>query len=67
VAPPPAGGQGQTCSPDGSIVCSADGKQFGICNWGKAVMQNVAGGTTCKNGAIAKRDNYATTLKTVYA
>jgi hypothetical protein len=67
VAPPPAGGQGQACSPDGSIVCSADGKQFGICNWGKAVMQSVAGGTTCKNGAIAKRDDYVTTLKTVYA
>jgi hypothetical protein len=68
---PAAGGStsadGQTCSPDGSIVCSADGTQFGLCNFGKAVMQPVAGGTKCQGGKIGRRQNDASTLRTVYA
>jgi hypothetical protein len=48
-------------------VCSADGKQFAICNWGKAVFQAVAQGTTCSGGKIAKRYDLASTLRTVYA
>jgi hypothetical protein len=63
VAPP----AGQACSPDGSIVCSADGKQFAICNFGKASFQPVAAGTTCQGGKIAKRADYASTLRIVYA
>ncbi|KAF1915084.1 hypothetical protein BDU57DRAFT_576338 [Ampelomyces quisqualis] len=63
AAPAPAGA---ACSPDGSIVCSPDGKQFAMCNWGKAVFQPVAGGTTCTGGKIAKRYDYASTLRTVY-
>ncbi|KAH8727622.1 hypothetical protein GQ44DRAFT_92179 [Phaeosphaeriaceae sp. PMI808] len=67
AAPAPGGSTGgQTCSPDGAIVCSGDGKQFGLCNWGKAVMQPVAAGTTCVGGKIAKRDGFVTRIKTVY-
>ncbi|KAH7095981.1 hypothetical protein FB567DRAFT_566522 [Paraphoma chrysanthemicola] len=62
---PPTGGQ--TCTTDGAIVCSADGKQFGLCNRGKAVMQGVAAGTMCKDSVIVKRDDSATTMKKVYA
>jgi hypothetical protein len=58
---------GQACSPDGSLVCSADGKQFALCNHGKAVFQAVALGTTCSDGKIAKRADYASTLRTLYA
>jgi hypothetical protein len=64
---PPVAPSGAACSPDGSIVCSADGKQFAICNWGKAVFQAVAQGTTCSGGKIAKRYDLASTLRTVYA
>jgi hypothetical protein len=64
VMPSPAGGSitgsaGEACSPDGSIVCSADGTKFGICNFGKAVMLPVANGTKCANGAIARRWEYS--------
>jgi hypothetical protein len=62
IAPP----AGQACSPDGSIVCSADNKQFAVCNWGKAVFQPVAAGTTCQGGKIAKRAFNASTLRIVY-
>ncbi|KAF2833044.1 hypothetical protein CC86DRAFT_389430 [Ophiobolus disseminans] len=70
ATPVPSGGAtspavGQACSPDGSIVCSADGKQFAVCNWGKATFQSVAQGTTCKGGKIARRADYASTLRTV--
>jgi hypothetical protein len=57
---------GSSCSPDGSVVCSADRKQFALCNFGKAVFQPVAQGTTCQGGKIARRE-YPTTLKIVYA
>jgi hypothetical protein len=58
-APAPAVGNGTSCSSDGSTVCSADGTQFGICNFGKAVMMPVAQGTKCTNGVIARRGDYA--------
>jgi hypothetical protein len=68
---PAAGGStspdGQTCSPDGSIICSSDGTQFGLCDFGKAVMQPVAGGTKCQGGKIGRRQDAASTLRTVYA
>jgi hypothetical protein len=65
AAPAPAPG-GSICSPDGSVVCSGDGTQFALCNFGKAVFQPVAKGTTCQGGKIAKRHDYATTMKIVY-
>jgi hypothetical protein len=52
---PVAGSAGEACSTDGATVCSADGTKFGTCNFGKAIMRPVADGTTCKDGAIAKR------------
>lgn len=71
AAPPsplaPSNSSSQACSPDGSIICSADGKQFAICNWGKALFQAVAAGTKCEGGKIAKRDNYHSGFVTVYA
>lgn len=58
-APTPAPGQGtsngKSCSPDGAMVCSADGSQFAVCNFGTAVFQAVAPGTHCSNGAVARR------------
>jgi hypothetical protein len=65
-APAAPAAPGAACSPDGSIVCSPDGKQFALCNWGKAVFQPVAGGTTCTGGKVAKRYDYASTLRIVY-
>ncbi|KAG9186784.1 hypothetical protein G6011_09892 [Alternaria panax] len=62
VVPSPGGGGGsitdsggEACSPDGAMVCSADRKMFGICNFGKVVMQGVASGTACQAGEIKKR------------
>jgi hypothetical protein len=52
---PVAGSAGEACGTDGATVCSADGTKFGTCNFGKAIMRPVADGTTCKDGAIAKR------------
>lgn len=62
--PTPAPGTGRgsdtssdtSCSPNGAVVCSPDGTQFAICNFGAAVFTTVAAGTKCLNGAIAKRD-----------
>lgn len=52
---PSAGGSGSgTCTSNGAVVCNGP-TQFGICNQGKVVWQSVAAGTTCTNGAIAKR------------
>lgn len=50
----PASGDGVPCDTDGAIVCIGD-SQFGLCNWGVAVPQDLAAGTTCSNGVIAKR------------
>jgi Lytic polysaccharide mono-oxygenase, cellulose-degrading len=43
------------CSSNDALVCSSDGTKFGLCNFGSAVMQPVAAGTTCQNGAILRR------------
>jgi hypothetical protein len=56
---PTTGSGGEACSPDGATVCSADGTQFGTCNFGKAIMQPVASGTKCVNGVIARRAYYS--------
>ncbi|KAF2021749.1 lytic polysaccharide monooxygenase [Aaosphaeria arxii CBS 175.79] len=52
----PGGGSG-TCSEEGSIVCNGP-DQFGLCNHGQVVWQQVAAGTTCSNGSITKRGYY---------
>ncbi|KAJ9630568.1 hypothetical protein H2203_001091 [Taxawa tesnikishii (nom. ined.)] len=44
-----------SCSTDGAVVCSSDGTQWGLCNFGKVSFQPVAAGTTCSNGVVAKR------------
>jgi hypothetical protein len=46
--------EGDSCSVDGAIVCNGS-TQFGLCNFGKVVFQDVAAGTTCSNGVIQKR------------
>ncbi|GAB7338504.1 hypothetical protein MBLNU457_5255t1 [Dothideomycetes sp. NU457] len=43
-----------TCTTDGAVVCNGE-NQFGLCNFGQVVWQDVAAGTTCQNGVIAKR------------
>jgi hypothetical protein len=45
---------GNTCSQNNAILCNGD-SQFGICDNGHVVWQQVAAGTTCRNGAIQKR------------
>lgn len=55
AAPLPSG---TACPTNGAVVCSPDGTQFGICNFGNAVMMPVASGTKCVNGAIARRAAY---------
>lgn len=42
------------CSTDGVIVCNGS-TQFGICNHGSVVWQDVAAGTTCNNGQVTKK------------
>lgn len=37
---------------DGSMVCSDDGAQWGICSSGQVVFQDVAAGTICKDGTL---------------
>ncbi|KAH7016623.1 hypothetical protein B0J12DRAFT_586289 [Macrophomina phaseolina] len=39
-----------TCS-SGELICNGI-SQFGTCNWGKIVWQDVVAGTICENGAI---------------
>lgn len=52
--PPSEGSDSGTCTTDGAIVCNGTTK-FGLCNAGKIVWQDVASGTTCTDGVIAKR------------
>jgi hypothetical protein len=52
--PSTGGGSTTTCSTDGAIVCNGE-KQFGLCNHGNVVWQDVAAGTACVNGVISKR------------
>ncbi|EKG19378.1 hypothetical protein MPH_03241 [Macrophomina phaseolina MS6] len=40
-----------TCSEDGELVCNGP-SQFGICNFGKIVWQDIAAGTQCRDGQI---------------
>jgi len=65
AVPAPAPGSGvignqpaAACGPDGSLVCSSDGTQFGLCNWGKVMYQAVAAGTKCSGGQIMRRHNF---------
>ncbi|CBX94475.1 hypothetical protein LEMA_P119660.1 [Plenodomus lingam JN3] len=51
---PSEGGSSDTCTTNGAIICNGTTK-FGLCNAGKVVWQDVAAGTTCTNGVIAKR------------
>lgn len=56
---PSSTSDGSSCSEEGAMVCSSDGKHFGLCDHGKAVMRAVASGTTCSNGQIRKRSMHA--------
>ena len=42
------------CSNNGAVVCIGT-TQFGICDYGCAMPQDLAAGTTCSNGTIGKR------------
>ncbi|TLS30533.1 hypothetical protein PpBr36_03446 [Pyricularia pennisetigena] len=42
------------CATDGSLICIG-ARQFGICNYGYAMPQDLAAGTVCADGKIAKR------------
>jgi hypothetical protein len=52
TTPPTTGGS--TCSENGAVVCNGE-TQFGLCNNGQVVWQEVAAGTACKDGVISKR------------
>lgn len=52
---PPAVGAGKACSTEGAVVCSPDGTQFGLCNFGKVQLAAVAAGTKCTDGKIIGR------------
>jgi hypothetical protein len=52
--PSTGGGAGPSCSTNGAIVCNGE-KQFGLCNNGSVVWQDVAAGTACVNGIVSKR------------
>jgi hypothetical protein len=54
-APAPPSGNDSMCGTEGAVVCNGE-SQWGLCDHGKVVFQPVAAGTTCRNGAIAKRD-----------
>ena len=49
-----AGNSTATCTTNGAIVCNGE-TQFGLCNFGSVVWQDVAAGTTCQNGQVSKR------------
>jgi len=49
-----AAGSSTICTTEGAIVCNGP-DQFGLCNHGKVLWQDVAGGTTCSNGSIQRR------------
>ncbi|KAF2032301.1 hypothetical protein EK21DRAFT_61354 [Setomelanomma holmii] len=53
-SPSTGGGSAGTCSTNGAVVCNGE-KQFGLCNNGNVVWQDVAAGTACVNGVISKR------------
>jgi hypothetical protein len=47
----PTDGQCTPCTNDGAVVCIGS-KQFGLCNRGCAVAQDLAAGMSCSNGAV---------------
>lgn len=47
----PTDGQCTPCTNDGGVVCIGS-KQFGLCNRGCAVAQDLAAGMSCSNGAV---------------
>ncbi|KAF2727105.1 hypothetical protein EJ04DRAFT_479594 [Polyplosphaeria fusca] len=54
-APPAAtGAPGQyiDCSENGKMIC-VSATEYAICNWGKALVQPMAAGTDCVEGAVA--------------
>jgi hypothetical protein len=53
-SPSTSGGSGTSCSTNGAIVCNGE-KQFGLCNNGNVVWQDVASGTACSNGVVSRR------------
>lgn len=54
-SPIPAPATGNACSTDGAIVCSPDGTQFGLCNFGKVQFAAVSAGTRCVDGKVVGR------------
>lgn len=47
-------GAGTPCSTDGAVVCIGT-DSFGLCNFGYAVAQKLAAGTSCSNGKLSRR------------
>lgn len=47
----PSNGECTPCTNDGAVVCIGS-KQFGLCNRGCAVAQDLAAGMSCVNGAV---------------
>jgi hypothetical protein len=47
----PTNGECTPCTNDGAVVCIGS-KQFGLCNRGCAVAQDLAAGMTCTGGAV---------------
>jgi hypothetical protein len=47
----PSNGDCTPCTNDGAVVCMGS-KQFGLCNRGCAVAQDLAAGMMCSNGAV---------------
>jgi hypothetical protein len=47
----PSNGECTPCTNDGAVVCIGS-KQFGLCNRGCAVAQDLAAGMTCSKGAV---------------
>ncbi|KAF2270981.1 hypothetical protein CC78DRAFT_538680 [Lojkania enalia] len=58
----PSGGEGAACSENGAVVCNGP-NQFGLCNNGQVVWQDVAAGTICSNGVIQKRSTFNRQLR----
>ncbi|KAI9708957.1 MAG: hypothetical protein M1820_003651 [Bogoriella megaspora] len=47
------------CSKNGELLCNGPG-QFGLCDWGTVVWQDVALGTACQAGKIVFAPGYGT-------
>ncbi|KAF1975548.1 hypothetical protein BU23DRAFT_579153 [Bimuria novae-zelandiae CBS 107.79] len=55
AAPPSGGAALGTCSFNSAVLCNSE-TQFGLCNSAGILWQDVAPGTKCQNGQIARRD-----------